>query len=294
MSRIFEALQRSESERTGEAFPLPSGIPAELIPSSAVVESEREDAPLAAPKESVTLQVSVSPECRLVSLTNKESLGAEKFRFLAVRLRQMRAARALKKLLITSTIAEEGKSLVSANLATTLARKQHQKVLLIDGDLRRPVLAQQFGLGKLAGISEWLRDDSRQIANIYHLEGPGFWFMPAGHPPENPLELMQSGRLSVLFEQLTADFDWIIIDSPPVLPLADTSVWTRLVDGVLLVAREGKTERKELQRGLKALEQANLLGVVLNSCSSADHGNYYQRYGAVASPRNGNGGVASE
>jgi len=287
MSRIFEALQRSESERSGESFPLPSEIPTQLLQSAVPAE------PVAA--EFPTLRVSVSSASRLVSLTSKESLGAEKFRFLGVRLRQLQQARQLRKVLVTSTIAEEGKSLVSANLATTLARRQQQRVLLIDGDLRRPVLERQFGLGKLAGISEWLRDDSSVLGNIYHLEGPGFWFMPAGHPPENPLELMQSGRLAELFEQLTSRFDWVIIDSPPVLPLADTSVWARLADGVLLVAREGKTEKKELQRGLKALEQANLLGVVLNSCSSADHSNYYQRYGnAGATPQNGNGRVEEQ
>lgn len=288
MSRIFEALQRSESERTGEAFPLPSEIPAELLqPTAAKPASEIGEFP--------SLRISVAQSSRLVSLTSKESLGAEKFRFLGVRLRQLQQSRPLKKILITSTIAEEGKSLVSANLATTLARKQQQKVLLIDGDLRRPVLGQQFGLGNLAGISEWLKGDSAQVNNIYHLEGPGFWFMPAGHPPENPLELMQSGKLAELLEQLTMSFDWVIIDSPPVLPLADTSVWSRLVDGVLLVAREGKTEKKELQRGLKALEQANLLGVVLNSCSNTDHSNYYQRYGAAGtSPQNGNGSGRNE
>ena len=89
---------------------------------------------------------------------------------------------------------------------------------------------------------------------------------------------MQSGRLSELLNQLTPQFDWIVIDSPPVLPLADTSVWTRLVDGVFLVAREGKTEKKQLQRGLEALDQSKLLGVILNSCTNTDHTNYYQRY----------------
>ena len=94
---------------------------------------------------------------------------------------------------------------------------------------------------------------------------------------------MQSARLADLLGQLSKGFDWIVIDSPPVLPLADTSVWTRFADGVLLVAREGKTERQELQRGLKDLDQSKLLGLVLNSCSNTDHSNYYQRYGAAAS-----------
>src|SRR5208282_4593408 len=153
---------------------------------------------------------------RLVLLTHTESLGAEKFRFLGVRLRQLRQSHPLKKVLITSTIAEEGKSLVAANLAATLARRQ-QKVLLLDGDLRRPVLEKQFGLAKLAGLADWLQGDRRPVTNIYHLDEPGFWFMPAGTPPVNPLELMQSGRLSELMDQLTAWFECIVIDSPPLL-----------------------------------------------------------------------------
>ena len=79
-------------------------------------------------------------------------------------------------------------------------------------------------------------------------------------------------------DQLANWFDWILIDSPPVLPLADTSVWMRMADGVILVAREGVTEKRELKRGLEVLEPSKLLGVVLNSSSETDHSNYYQRY----------------
>ena len=91
---------------------------------------------------------------------------------------------------------------------------------------------------------------------------------------------MQSGRLAALLDRLTTRFDWIVIDSPPVLPLADTSVWARFTDGVLLVAREGTSKKRELQRGLRALESSHLLGVVLNSCAPTDQSNYYQRYQA--------------
>jgi Mrp family chromosome partitioning ATPase len=100
---------------------------------------------------------------------------------------------------------------------------------------------------------------------------------------------MQSGRLSALIEQLTASFDWIIIDSPPVLPLADTSLWARLVDGILLVGREGVTQKRQLKRGLEALDQSKLLGMVLNSSTNTDHENYYQRYSPVVTttPQNG-------
>lgn len=297
MSRIFEALQKSEVERSG------NGAEPILMATELLIAAERQGnygketaspatvvpaiEPAAGMPDFPAMTVSVPPHSRLVCLTDKESLAAEKFRFLGVRLRQLQLTKNLKRVLVTSTIPEEGKSMVTANLVITLARKKQQRILLIEGDLRRPVLAARLGLPKLPGLSEWLVGERRPVGNIYHLPQPGFWFMPAGVPPENPLELMQSGRLSEMMEHLTAWFDWIVIDSPPVLPLADTSVWTRLADGVLLVTREGTTEKRQLQRGLQALEQNKLLGVVLNSSTNTDHTNYYQRYGPLAAQPNG-------
>ena len=285
MSRLFEALQRSESEKSGAPFFQPPVAATELLE---VAEKERNDF-----REFKSLHVSLAPDNRLVCLTAKESLGAEKFRFLAVRLRQIQQTRALKRILVTSTLAEEGKSLVSANLAMTLARRHWQKTLLIEGDLRRPVQAQMFGLRKLPGITEWLSDGVGPITSIFRLEEAGLWILPAGTPPANPLELMQSRRLGALLDDLSGLFDWIVIDSPPLLPLADTSVWSRRSDGVVLVVREGKSEKRQLKAGLEALGTSNLLGVVLNGCSSTDHRNYYQRYCKAAPPSEGGNGDAS-
>ena len=83
-------------------------------------------------------------------------------------------------------------------------------------------------------------------------------------------------------EQLEAWFDWIVIDSPPVLPLADTSLWSRLADGIVLVTRKGTTEKQQLQRGLEAIEKSKLLGALVNSSASTAHSNYYQRYGSYS------------
>jgi capsular exopolysaccharide synthesis family protein len=192
-------------------------------------------------------------------------------------LRHLRQNRPLRKVLITSTIPQEGKSTVAANLACTLARRKQQKTLLLDGDLRRPSAANLFGIAKVPGLAEWLSGQTESI-NIYKLESLGLWILPAGAAPENPLELMQSGKLSLLMEQLETWFDWIVIDSPPVLPLADTSLWTRLADGILLVTRKGTTEKKQLQRGLEAVDKSKLLGALVNSSASAAHSDYYQRY----------------
>jgi capsular exopolysaccharide synthesis family protein len=295
MSNIFDALQRAESESSGAknstltlATELLQAAEQKLRDSGVIVEPPASPAsahsfeptpsgPLDELDRCPVLPVSIREDSRLVSLGKEGSLGAEKFRFLAVRLRQIRQSRPLKKILITSTIPEEGKSTVAANLACTLARRKPQKTLLLEGDLRRPNIAAQFGLGKLPGLCEWLSGES-PTSNIFRLENLGVWMLPAGSTPQNPLELMQSGKLSPLMEQLEAWFDWIVIDSPPVLPLADTSLWSRLADGILLVTRKGTTEKQQLQRGLEAIEKSKLLGALVNSSSNASHADYYQQY----------------
>jgi capsular exopolysaccharide synthesis family protein len=211
----------------------------------------------------------------LVSLGDQDGPVAEAFRFLGVRLRHMRRDRMLKKVLITSTIPQEGKSLVSANLACTLSLRTPQRTLLLEGDFRRPSLTQLFGLQGRPGMCEWLREECDLASCMYQLANPRMWILPAGSSSGNYLELLQSGRVSRLMEEVEEAFDWVIVDSPPILPLADTSIWSRLVDGILLVTRQGKTEKRQLQKGLDAIESQKLIGAVLNSSSSPAHDYYY-------------------
>jgi Mrp family chromosome partitioning ATPase len=117
-----------------------------------------------------------------------------------------------------------------------------------------------FGLGRIPGICECLQGERDLKKSVYHLEGPGFWFLPAGSAPKNPLELLQSGKLSAMMDPLTAWFDWIIIDSPPVMPLADTSVWMRL-GGRNPPGRASRNHREAAtERGLEALEPKKMIG----------------------------------
>ena len=298
MSNIFDALQRAEAENAGADSPSLC-LATELLQAAdqkmrgAALNVEQQpacDAFDTNPTEPGStedvdrcpvLAISIREESRLVSVAEEGSLGAEKFRFLAVRLRQLRQNRPLKKILITSTIPQEGKSTVAANLACTLARRRQQKTLLLEGDLRRPNITNQLGIGRIPGLCEYLNGQSESI-NIYKLQGLGLWILPAGAAPQNPLELMQSGKLSVLMEQLEAWFDWIVIDSPPVLPLADTSLWSRLADGIVLVTRKGTTEKQQLQRGLEAIEKSKLLGALVNSSANTAHSDYYQRYSSYS------------
>jgi capsular exopolysaccharide synthesis family protein len=223
-----------------------------------------------------TLQPQLAPQNRIVCFED-DSLAAESFRLLGVRLRHLRRDRTLKRVLITSSIPQEGKSMVAANLACTLALTTQQKVLLLEGDLRRPSLSKAFGLQSYPGISEVLLGERTIEKSVYHIERPGLWFLPAGKAQGNALELLQSGSLASLLDKLAGWFDWIIIDSPPALPLADTSVWARLADGILLVTRQGTTEKRYLQRALEALEPKKLIGGLLNCSRSPGHNSYYYR-----------------
>ena len=172
--------------------------------------------------------------------------------------------------------------MVAANLACALAGRQQKKTLLVEGDLRCPTVQRQFGLGRIPGLSEYLQGTLDGGVPVYRLDALGIWVLPAGKAPHNPLELLQSARLAPLMQQLNDWFDWIIIDSPPVLPLADTSVWMRLSDGILLVTRQGTTDKEQLKRGLEAIESKKLIGALVNSAAHAAHGDYYYRYGSAA------------
>jgi capsular exopolysaccharide synthesis family protein len=275
MTEVFEAPSSevwSEHAIADQAAPLPPvPLPAPLL-AALTQPAETNDAVF--PTELISV-ISANPSSRLVYFTEPDGLAAEKFRFLGVRLRQLQQKRALKKVLVTSTIPQEGKSLVAANLACTLARRGQHKVLLLDGDLRRPSLGKLFGLGAIPGISEWLQRQGEPTRCIYQLEGTRLWILPAGNSPQNALELMQSGKLAGLMQKLTAWFDWIVIDSPPVLPLGDTSIWMRVADGALLIARQGVTEKKLLKKGLEALDPSKLLGTVLNGSTKTAHSDYY-------------------
>src|SRR2546425_8504933 len=196
MSRLFEALQKSEPDLSFD-FPLAMQLTDELL-KPAETESPQKELegfdPSRRPKQDFaaapeldqpipSVPVTIKPDARLVCLTQKDSLAAEKFRFLAVRLRQLQQNRAVKKLLVTSTIPEEGKSMVSANLALSLARKKRQRILLVEGDLRTPTLCESFGLRNLPGVSEWLKSGSSEITNIYHIDDAGFRFLHDGWTP---------------------------------------------------------------------------------------------------------------
>lgn len=223
-----------------------------------------------------------SPTSRLVAWTDPDSLGAEKFRALVVRLDSMRRQQEFTSIQITSSVINEGKTFVAANLAVTLAKHSGAKTLLIEGDLHRPTLAPMFGLKELQGLSGWWSGRDQDIERfLVRFNGTPLWFLPAGKACDRPSEILHSARLAEAFTQLAGRFDWIIVDSTPMLPVIDANLWSRLVDGTLLVVREGVAPLKALKNGLQSLDHPKLIGVVVNEASEFDQIDYDgQYYGA--------------
>jgi capsular exopolysaccharide synthesis family protein len=239
------------------------------------------------------INVRVSPEAHLVALTAPFSLGAEKFRVLATRIENLRKDGGLKSLQVTSGSTNEGKSLVAGNLAFTLARRTNSKVLLIEGDLHMPALTSMLGLEQPQGLSQWWSEPDGDITRfMYQLNDMPLWLLAAGKAFDQPSDILQSARFGKAFAQLARSFDWIVVDSTPLLPMADVNLWSRWVDGTLLVVREGVAPVSALRKGLAGLDNAKLLGVVLNEASEFDRATYYD--GNYASRKNGANGQPTE
>jgi capsular exopolysaccharide synthesis family protein len=272
MSKLFEALQRSESERSGIPFLESNPLASEVLQATGIEETVQEFR---------SLIPAPTPDSRLVCMTDPNGLPAEKFRMLSVRLKDLRQSSAIKKILITSAVPGEGKTMCAVNLAACLAAQEQQNTLVIEGDLRRPGIREMLGLPPLAGLTDWFRGNAMLSDIIYRIDPPGFWFLPAGAPVENPIELMQAKKMSELSDHISSAFDWVLIDSTPVVAVADATVWAAQSDAVVLVAREGKTEKRPLRKALEIVSRHNLIGVVLNGSKTTTYNHYYQIYNPI-------------
>ncbi|MGO9649130.1 MAG: CpsD/CapB family tyrosine-protein kinase [Terriglobales bacterium] len=274
MSRLLDALDRSQEEASlGKPTPL-----ADLF--------DHPGSPPPAELSSVpSVQPSLAPESRLEVLTNPYDFGAEQFRVLGARLQHLAETRSLKTLLVTSASFQEGKSLVCLNLAITLAKRAGKKVLLVEGDLRKPALCQMLGLPRLRGVSDWVQSNEPLTNFLYRLAGLDLWLLPAGESCAQPLEAIQLLRQRDLPAQASRYFDWIVIDSAPLL-VADSSILSRMADGTLVVVRQESTQKKRLQKSLASVEK--VLGFVLNNATSIDPHDYDHYHTLAKSNGNGN------
>lgn len=204
-------------------------------------------------------------------------LGMEEFRTLRTRLLQMRERSPLQTILVTSVLPGEGKTFVAANLAEVFVQQRGRRVLLIDGDLRLSRLHAMLGAAPAPGLSEFLRGDAEASSIIQRGTPENLFFIPGGRAASNPTELLGSGRLKSLLHRLAPLFDWIVVDSPPCVPLSDASLIADICDGVLMVVRSGKTPFDVAQKGSQQFREKRLLGVVLNQVApqSAYSAYYY-------------------
>jgi capsular exopolysaccharide synthesis family protein len=220
-------------------------------------------------------------EQRLVTIAEPNSPGAEMFRVLGTRLAHMQNKRPLRKLLITSSVGDEGKSVIAVNLALTLAQRASERTLLIEADLRRPRASALLSPTPLKGISDWMDGKLALEDALYQVKGLPLWFLSAGRSVEEPLSLLESERFAEMLQTLSTLFDWVVLDATPMLPMADSTSLSRLCDGVLVVVREGHTRRRVLSKALETIEQGKLLGLIFNEASMLQVGydRYYQGYG---------------
>ena len=133
------------------------------------------------------------------------------------------------------------------------------------------MLGEYLGIKALPGVGEWWASVDEPVSKfIYRFDDLQLWILPAGSASENPVNILQSARFLELYKQLSTCFDWIIIDAPPLLPMADVSFWSHQADGLLLVVREGGTPKAILQKGLETLDNPKVVGVVLNDAREVE------------------------
>jgi capsular exopolysaccharide synthesis family protein len=229
--------------------------------------------------------VRLDPGNRIAVHTDPQGPCADRFRFLRMRLRELWSTDKLKSLLITSPLPHDGKSTVALNLATSLADHGKRSVLLVEADLHQPTLARQLGLDFQSGFANCLEDGVDPFSVIRRIDPLGWYLLPAGRARSNPTELLQRETVSEIFQTASRNFDWVIVDSPPIAPLADAMALRQQTDATLLVARAGRTPVQGVEDALNLLGRKHVLGIVLNGVEGMEkaYSEYYASYGGSAS-----------
>lgn len=302
MSRIHEALKKAEQDRSMNRVDRKLEEPAVLIESRQTVQVATKDEVVVLPSaaapaatsqpdseaiqladlraKSVKSTWNPDPHCLVFSSAKEVPSGAEQFRTLRSRLYRMRETKPLNLLLVTSSTPAEGKTFVAANLAQALVRQHGCRVLLIDADMRAPRLHQILGAPAGPGLAEYLQGGRTELEVMQKGLEEELYFIQAGSHVTHPAELISNGGLKQLLARVSGLFDWIIMDSPPVLPVSDAVVLATMCDGVLFVVRAGTTPAVVSQKACQQLQDANVVGVVLNSADdSVGSGSYYQYSG---------------
>lgn len=206
----------------------------------------------------------LNPNADAFSTEKASPLCAERFRTLRSCLYRLREMKSLRSLLITSALPGEGKTFVALNLALAFAREAGKRTLLIDTNLRASGLHVHLGAPSAPGLSDYLNGRADEFS-IFQADPKGeFFFVAAGSSAQNPSELLANDTLRGFLNRVTRVFDWVIVDGPPVLAVADAGVVAESCDGVIVVVRAGATAHDLVKTALQKFRRNDLLGVVLN------------------------------
>jgi len=217
---------------------------------------------------------------RLVSLTRPASLEAEQYQTLRLNLQRLKAARDISMVAITSPTSGDGKTVTAINLAGALARGVDTRVLLIEADLRRPSLARQLGIASKTapGLADVVLDPAVSLMDaVRHLDF-GFSALAAGSRPAAAHDVFNSPRFEALLREVRGQYDYVILDTPPIVPVSDCRLLAPWVDGLLLVVSAHKTPRKLVEESLNLLDGSSVLGIVLNRDDHPSLGSHRRRF----------------
>src|SRR5688572_18231322 len=205
-------------------------------------------------------------DTHLVSLTAPASFAAEQYQGLRLTVERLARSRDVKVIAISSPAAGDGKTVTAINLAAALARGSDDRVLLIDADLRRPSVARQLGITDAeVGLADALSDGSTGVTDVVRrLDAYNLDVIPAGTPRAGISQILRSPRLDAFLQEARQRYAYIVLDTPPLLPVFDSALLAKSVDGVLMVVSANQTPRKLLGEALNMLEPSKVLGIVFN------------------------------
>jgi capsular exopolysaccharide synthesis family protein len=210
---------------------------------------------------------------------NMSPASREQYRRLAAVLHDAHNTSGLRVIMVCSAVAGEGKTLTASNLALTFSESYQKRVLLVDADLRRPSLHTVFRLDTALGLGDGLLS-AGETKMLVRQVSPRLAVLPAGRPSSDPMAGLTSARMRRLLDEAKQSFDWVILDTPPVMLLPDAHLLASMVEGAVLVVRAGSTPHDLVKRSADAIGRSRILGVVLNRAEAGGrHEDHYQYYG---------------
>jgi capsular exopolysaccharide synthesis family protein len=219
---------------------------------------------------------------KVVTGRDADPASVEQYRRLAATLHHEQAERGIRKVMVTSAMPGEGKTLTALNLALTLSQSYHRRVLLIDADLRMPRVHEMLDVANVVGLNEAITNPGQRRAGLLRVSRR-LSVLPAGRPTSDPMGPLTSRRMALLLDRAAATFDWVILDTPPVVQLADANLLAAMVDVAVLVIEAGRTSYDLSDRAIMALGRERVLGIVLNGLEEADDSDYASSpYSALA------------